>query len=298
MSNQLSAITNQPFLNEYATSAEVRFARSIQKLLAPTVEVGSVNGFFAKYTRDSRLTLPSTRRELNGQAVQLEIAAEDERYACILHAVDTNIDLSQEDDFEWLIPDALDLLADVQAQVLAFETIQVAFAAAGAGETLTFGDADDPIKLIDDELLKLAKKARSESLAVAFGAVAWHEFKHHPIVREKAGTSISWATHPNLFHTGAQFEANYSLIDDADLGADEAIEFMFPEDSILIFARSQNSTRRSPDFMKTFRKRDQTNPFRAVVSKDGRRLMVQNDWAVDLKVTNTAGVERFNVVAG
>lgn len=296
MSKQLAALAEKPFLKDYATSAEVRFARSIQKLLAPTVEVGHVHGRFAKYTRDSRLTLPSTRRALNGLAVQLEIAAEDDLYTCEVHSLDVTIDTLQDSDFDWLVPDALDLLADVQAQALALETIGVAFEAAGAGAPISFAETDDPIKLIDDELLKLAKKARSESLAVAFGANAWHEFKHHPKVAERAGASIAWATHPNLFHTGAPFEANYSLIDQAELGAEEIIEFMFPADAILIFARSQNTTRRSPDFMKTFRKRDRSDPFRVREARDGRSIRVQNDWAVDLQVVNAPGVERFNVV--
>ncbi len=293
--SKIATSSLDPFLVEYAAGARLRATKPIQSLLAPTVTVGSLLGRFKNYDKDARLCLPTTLRALNARAVRLEISNIDDEYACQINALDVPLDTCLADDLKWVAPDALDLLAEIEEQVLEYETIARAIAGAGAGSAMTWDASADPVKLIDEKLLLLAKAARSDGLGVAFGAQAWHVFKNHPKVIARGGASISWASHPNLFHAGARFETAYSLYDTAREGLAAVADFMFPESAILLVARSEKPSRRSPNFMTTFRLKNAACGLHITPSADGRVLLVRNDWAVDLKEVNTAGVARFNI---
>jgi hypothetical protein len=292
----IETLSADPFLADYAAGALVRATKPIQTLLAPVVPVPALTGHFKKHDRDTRLTLPKTRRELDGKAVQLSIAQYDGRYRCEINALDAPIDKSVgEEDLKYLIQDALDLLAEVESQVLEFETIGKAIDAAGAGADVDFAAANNPVKLIDDRIHALMKKSRSDGVAVAFDPLAWAAFKDHPNVRV-AGANLSWENMPALFAGNARYQACYSLFDASAEGADEDIEFQFPANTILIFAHSEIPTRRDPSFMKTFRLTWKKKGPNIVDRSDGRVLIVTQDWAADLQVTNTQGVDRYNVI--
>ncbi|MGI9086480.1 MAG: hypothetical protein ACR2HH_01865 [Chthoniobacterales bacterium] len=294
---QIEQLSLDPFLAEYAAGAMVRATKPIQALLAPVVQVPSMVGHFKKHDRDSRLTLPKTRRVWDGRAVQLSITQYDGRYVCEVNALDVPIDKSVgADDLKFLVQDALDLLAEVESQALEFETIAAAVGAAGAGVALDLADANNPIALIDTQLHALMKQARSDGVAVAFDPLAWGKFKSHPKVIALGGANLSWETAPALFAGNARYQACYSLFDMSAEGVNEQIEFQMPANTILIFSRSEVATRRDPSFMKTFRLNPKKTPLKVVERGDGRVLIVKSDWFTDIQVTNLLGVERLNVL--
>lgn len=72
--SRIQDISTDPFFAEYASGALVRFTKPIQNHIAPVVEVPTLVGHFKRHDRDSRLTLPETRRALDGKAVQISIS--------------------------------------------------------------------------------------------------------------------------------------------------------------------------------------------------------------------------------
>jgi hypothetical protein len=143
------------------------------------------------------------------------------------------------------------------------------------------------------------------SVGVLFGATAWKRTKNNANVVsryiggvKKGGSAVKQAT-PDLDDFGGLLlgkpECRCALMvhDTAPEGLAADIEFLL-DDSILVFARMENPTRRDPSFMKTFRLSGQYRVPGSYQTEDGRGEVAKFDWSEDVQVTNSTAAVRIN----
>ncbi|MEP6667905.1 MAG: hypothetical protein ABJF10_02065 [Chthoniobacter sp.] len=291
-SEVIAGFATNPFITEYSAGAIVNFTRRVAKVLAPIVSVPDLTAHYKIHSKDRRLILPDTVRQLGGKATNVSIEALDGQVTCQAHALD-HVLSGAPVAIEYWLADAFDFLLGIASQVQEKETIDKAFAAAGAGSASVWGSGVDPVQAIDTQILALILQAKCDAVAVVFGTAAWDDFKNHPKVTARVKGDLSWQALPNLFHAGAEFLPSYAIYDAAPNAAVENVTWMFPADAVLIIASSSKPNRRDASFMKSFTRL--TKGFDFVPTKDDRDIIAKFDWFNDIKVTNSAGAIRLNV---
>jgi hypothetical protein len=152
------------------------------------------------------------------------------------------------------------------------------------------------------------------NVGVILGTQAFRRMKNHPLVRGRftVGTGTNRGNGKSGGNTGGAASINPSIDDlkglfmgnpdvmvsfmchdTAGPGKDASMSFLMT-DSVLVFARHPNPTRRDPSFMKTFRLANQWMVPGAYKRDDGRVEVAKFDWSEDVVVTNTAAVARLN----
>lgn len=196
------------------------------------------------------------------------------------------------------------MIAEVAGLAHEKAVIDMALDAAGAGDALATGASDDIIDQLDSDIRAVILAAKYGSLmgvGLVFGALAWQRIKNHKSV---TGRFISGGNKQTNVPTMPEFgrlllsepevQATFMVYDDAPEGKDEEIKFLL-DNTILIFARRPNPTRRDPSFMKTFRLRGQWMVPGSYSRDDGRVEVAKMDWSEDIQVANSAAVKRRNV---
>ena len=97
-----------------------------------------------------------------------------------------------------------------------------------------------------------------------------------------------------LFLAQPEVKTSFMVYDSAAVGLAANIGFVL-DNSVLIFARKANPTRRDPSFMKTFRLMNKFMVPGSYVREDGRAEVAKFDWSEDVRVTNSAAVVRLNI---
>lgn len=302
---KLSSLSSNAELRAYAQGTARQNISQVAEFLAPEVPVSKSVGHFKKYDDKHRFRVPNTRRSVGGKATVLEFNVSDATYNCSPHAIDVPVDKLEALE----VAEAMDLIkegADDAAEVagLAHEqaVIEKALTAAGAGTNHNFElAATDPVKIIDDAILQVAKAAKHSNLmeiGVLFGPTAFLRYKHNAKVKDqkKGGgktVAINLEDVVALQIGGVDARMSTMLLDTAAEGLDQDIEFML-DDTILIFIRKANPTRRDPSFMKTFRLRSGILAPRVYEREDGRVDVAAFDWSEDVQVTNELAVIRIN----
>ncbi|PTX93369.1 hypothetical protein DB345_17325 [Spartobacteria bacterium LR76] len=280
-------------LLDYGAGANTR-VKKVRGLIAPTVTVPHLTGQYVKSGVQATLKIPDSRRALSTQGVTLEFDLFGGKYSCQPHALTLPVDAAEDTDAAWLLRDALDYFGEVTEQITEKEAIDKALAAAGAPVDMDWIDAD-PVAVIDRAIRELIPIAKSTEIAVVFGILAWEKFKASPDVKARGAAALSYSTCPNLFHTGARFDTAYSIHDTAPAGLED-IDFMFPQDDVLILASSERATRRDASALKSFSLDPKVlNPANVVPLKSGRGWLVTMDWAMDIQITNEPGIRRYRV---
>lgn len=305
----ISEIGASETLKEFAQGAAQESIQPVAGFLAPTVSVSSITGQYKKYTEKSRFRIPTTLRAVGGRAAELYFEAQDETFNCKPHALDFPVDNIQADD-ENALEDALREGAVSVAEVasLAHEktVVDKALETVGAGTNKTWNSSADPVADIDEQILNVIKAAAYGSLmgvGVLFGAGAWQKFKNATNVRGrfivgKGGNSaLAVPTLDgvgDLFVSKPEVKASFMVYDTAPEGKAASMSFVL-NDTVLIFARKQNPTRRDPSFMKTFRLVNRFMVPGTYEREDGRVVVAKFDWSEDVKVTNSAAAVRLNI---
>jgi len=300
-------------LREYSQGAAQRAVQPVADFIAPAVSVGAAIGRYKVFTNKSRFRIPETRRSVGGRAVVLDFDATDGTYNCEPHALDCPVDVVAEgsqEDIQAALQEAADTVAEVGALAHEKQVVDAALTALGAGTNVTFGANDDPIDIIDGYILNVLKAAKYGSLmsvGALFGATAWKRFKNNPAVRNKfvvgssakAGVGFAVPTLDmigQLFLGNPEVRASFMVYDAAAEGLDESVSFIL-DNSLLLFARSPNPTRRDPSFMKTFRMRNRWMVPGTYMRDDGRVEMAKFDWSEDVQTTNSTAGIRLNITA-
>lgn len=302
---KLSSLSNNAELRAYAQGTARQNISQIAEFLAPEVPVGKSVGHYKKYDDKHRFRVPNTRRAVGGNATVLGFNVTDETYNCSPHAIDVPVDkleALEANEAMDLIKEGADDAAEVAGLAHEQTVIKLALTASGAGADYNFEAATiDPVKIIDEAILEVSKAAKHSNLmeiGLLFGPMAFLRYKHNAKVKErKTGGAKSVAINledvTQLQIGGVEARMSTMLIDTAAEGLDQDIEFML-HDTILIFVRKANPTRRDPSFMKTFRLRSGILAPRVYEREDGRVDVAAFDWSEDVQVTNTLAVKRIN----
>jgi len=312
--SRLSDISSSPVLREFAQGAAQSAIMPVADFLAPTIEVPTSVGRYKRYTEKDRFRIPNTLRTIGGRATELRFEVTDEIYNCEPHALDYPVDQLERlesQDLENALREGAVAVAEVAALAHEKSVIDAALAAAGAGTGTTWGAAADPVAEIDAAILGVVKAAKYGSLmgvGVLFGASAWVRFKNADKVRGRfvVGRSVGGkgegvvcpteATATNLFVGAPEVRTSYMVYDDSAPGLADNVKFLL-DDTVLIFARRPNPTRRDPSFMKTFRLMGKYMVPSSYLRDDGRVEVAKFDWSEDIRITNGAAVVRLNVSA-
>lgn len=306
--NRLSQLSSQPELRAYAQGTARQNISQIAEFLAPEVPVSKSVGHFKRYDDKHRYRVPNTRRALGGEATVLEFSVADATYNCTPHAIDVPVDklegLEMGDAMD-LIKEGADDAAEVAGLAHEQDVLLKALAAAGAGVNHNFTSGSvDPVLILDQAILDVARAAKHSNLmeiGVLFGPTAFMRYKHNAQVKgRKTGgakaVSIGLADVVELQIGGVDARMSTMLIDTAAEGLAQNIQFMLDE-TILVFVRKANPTRRDPSFMKTFRLRSGILAPRIYERADGRVDVAAFDWSEDVEVSNSVAVRRINALA-
>lgn len=304
--SRLSKLSSNPELMSYAQGTARQNISAIAEFIAPTVEVSTSVGHFKKYDDTHRFRIPKTRRALRGPATKVEWNVDDANYNCTPHALDLPVDKLESAEQAYAmaaIKEAADDAAEIAGLAHEYDVVTKALAAAGAGTNYNFELATvDPVKVIDDTILEVAKVAKHSNLmeiCLLFGPQALLRYKHNAKTIGRKTTaktnSINLEDVSSLQMGDVQAKLSMMILDSSSEGLDPDIEFLL-NDAILIFVRKMNPTRRDPSFMKTFRLRDGILKPRVYESEDGRVDYAAFDWSEDVQVTNTLAVKRINAL--
>ena len=307
--NRLSKISSNPTLKEFAQGAALEAIQPVADFIAPTVPVATMNGRYKVYTEKNRFHIPDTLRAMGGRATELRFDATDAAFNCEPHALDypiDNLERMEADALEDSLREGAVAVAEVAALAHEKKVIDMALAAAGDDTGKTWDSSADPVSDIDDQILTVLKAAKYGSLmgiGVLFGATAWKIFKNAANVRARfiiGSKSAKSLAVPNediasqLFLAQPEVKTSFMVYDSAAEGLAANIGFVL-DNSVLIFARKANPTRRDPSFMKTFRLMNKFMVPGSYVREDGRAEVAKFDWSEDVRVTNSAAVVRLNI---
>jgi len=282
-------------LLEYSQAASQWSINPVGPFLAPLVPTPTAVGRYKQWTRLDRFKIPRTERAVGGEAVDLGIIGVDATFNCQPHGTNVPLDRSVgEPDLKVLRADANSYSRDVAQLKHAQLAINAALAAAGAGTAKVWSGAQDPQPDIDTAILSVMKLSKSPVVGVLFGAGAWQIFNANSNVRSRSPGGFTYALQPALFAGQSEYRTSYYMVDTTPDGVAESIGFLL-DATVLIFARSNNPSRVDPSALKTFVVVSDKMVQSEAPSRDGRRLLVKNDWCHDVKVTNAAGIIRLNI---
>ena len=309
----LAAITSSPMLREYAQGAAQDSIQPVAEFLAPTVPVATSVGRYKVYDEKNRFHIPNTLRGMGGRAVELTFNLKDATYNCAPHALDFPVDNLEQLEgaaMENILQEGATLIAEVAG--LAHEALVLSTATAGLTAVTTSGhngtwisaQTEDPVDTIDTQILSVIKAAKYGSLmgvGVLFGASAFKVFKNHPLVRSRFVTAGNKAI-PNitpdaasaLFLGSPDTRVSYMVQDTAPEGVAANVSFLL-DNSVMVFARKENPTRRDPSFMKTFRLINNFMVPSSYVRDDGRVNVAKFDWSEDCRLTNSAAASLLSI---
>ena len=307
---KLDSISPSIMMKEYAQGAAQSFIQPVADFIAPFVPVANSTGRYKKYTEKNRFSIPDTVRSIGGPAAQISFDASDETYNCEHNAIDYPIDILEQIEagqLESMSEEGARAVAEVAGLKHEKTVVDAALAADASPTNLTLG-TDDLIDGMDDLILDVTKAARYGSImniGIVFGATAFKNWKNDDSVKNRynGGTrGNKRIISPSIEDVGALLVGNpearvtYTVYDSNGPGEADNMEFLMTN-SILIFARTPQPTRRDPGFMKTFRLSNRWMVPGNYASPDGRVEFVKFDWSEDVKVTNTQAIQRINLVS-
>lgn len=308
--SRLASVSSSPTLRQFAQGAAQQNTSPVADFIAPPVDVPLSVMKYKEYSEKSRFRIPDTRRALGGRATEIGFDVSDATFNCQPHALDfpiDNLEQLESGDLENVLQEGAVAVSEVAGLAHEKTVIDTSLAAAGAGTTLSVGSSDDIVDQLDALVLQVMLAARYGALmgvGIVFGATMWKTIKNHPSVRNRFTVSGSKGPKPLATLTAGDFgslllgnpevQASFMVYDDAPEGKAADAKFVLDE-SLLVFARRQDPTRRDPSFAKTFRLAGRWMVPGSYLRDDGRVEVAKFDWSEDVKVTNSAAVKRLNL---
>ena len=150
-------------------------------------------------------------------------------------------------------------------------------------------------------MIKAARYGSLMGVGVLFGAGAWRLFKNAPNVRSRfvaagdyAIPNVTPAEATKLFVGNPEVRTSYMVVDTTKEGLAPSVSFLL-DNSVLVFARLQNPTRRDPSFMKTFRLMGNYMVPGSYLRDDGRVEVAKFDWSEAVAITNSTAAQLLTV---
>ena len=304
MASKLQTISANQFITDYAQGKAQTSMQPVADFIAPTVAVPFSTGRFKVYSERYRFKIAKTERGPGGRAVEIGMDQTDGAFNCEAHAIDVPVDVLELDagaNALVTMQDAADLAAAQGALSHEKKVISMAVAnATNTAVTWTSGSTDI-VAQIDAKVLAVIKTAAAGSgagVGIVFGPTAWMTFRNNATVRGRfvvgSGNTriggqpvqiVDENAATGLFIGNPMVKVAYIAEDTAADGQTPSMSFLM-DDKVLIFARTDNPTRRDPSFMKTFRLSGKFMVPGSYSRDDGRVEVAKFDWSEDVKVTN------------
>ena len=303
--SRLSTLSSNPTLRNFAQGASQSAIRPVANFLAPPVPVPTMVGKHKIYTAKNQFHVPETLRGLGGRATRIGFTAADGNYNCQPHGLDFPIDNLEKLEGDQLMSMArygATLVADVGALAHEVAVINKALAALGAGTDHDFdADAVDPVKVIDAQIRAMLLVCKNGAkIKIVLGLGAWLDIKNNVNVRGRIVVgvpggiaNVTLEMFGKMLLTEPKIELSMMVQDTAAEGVAESMSFLLDQ-TVIIFASSDNPTTLDPSFMKTFRLDGQWMVPGSYQTEDGRGEVLKMDWSEDVQVTNTAAGVRLN----
>lgn len=305
MPQDLAQLSGRPKIREYAQGRARDAIGQTAQFLAPTVEVSTMVGKYSKYDEKTRFKIPETLRSLGGNATLLQFAKTDQNYDCAPHALDTPLDNIEIDeaDGENLLMEAADESAALGGMAHEARAIDTALAAVSAtGGVGNWSSASvDPVDELNNLIVAVYLAAGgypTMEVRILMDPTGLRTFFANPKVKayfpgaKEIAPSIENIQRLLVGKTNVQ--TTWLATDTAAPGLDPTMAFKLSS-TVLLFAASQNPTRRDPSFMKTFRPRGRWMVPGSYDKQDGRGKVVKLDWAEALVVANSAAAKRLAI---
>jgi hypothetical protein len=310
--SRLATISANPVLKQFAQGAAQAAIQPVADFIAPTVPVATSTGRYKSYTEKNRFHIPETLRALGGRATEIRFEATDKTFNCEPHALDfpvDNLEQLEAEGLENMLREGALTIAEIAALAHEKKVIDAALVAAGSGTTKTWSGSNptDPVDDIDSAILSVIKAAptgSAQGVGILMGPTAWRLFKNCSLVRgrfivgaAKQGLGLAVPTEAiasSLFVGHPDVRTSYMVYDTAAEGVTASNDFLLTN-SVLVFARNANPSRRDPSFMKTFRLMNKWMVPGSYVRDDGRVEVAKFDWSEDVQVTNSAAIVRLNI---
>jgi len=308
----IADITSNPMLQQYAQGAAQAAVMPVADFLAPTVEVGAMQGRYWIHDKRTRFRIPDTVRSLGGPATQILLSRGKGTYDCTPHALDTPVDeleLNEDvnsDSVLGLIEERADTVSAIGGLAHEKEVIDTALDSVGAGTDVAFDAATDPVKYLDEVILAVRKSAiwgSNLGIRVLIGAEPWKGIKNHPKVlgRLPSGKrsrgdlqTVRLEDFGQMLIGEPEARTSFMVYDQSEEGAAQPDYEWVLNNVILVFAAVPAPNRFDPSFMKTFRLRGYWMKLGSYTKEDGRGEVVKFDWSSDVQVANSAACTRIN----
>ena len=307
--SRLAQLASSPLLQTYAITASQRAIRPVGNFIAPICEVPDLTFRYKKYTEQNRYRVPSTKRAVGARATMLGYSADDASAVLEPNALDfpiPNAEGLSDQDLQNSIIEGQGTLADSAALSLENEIVAMAQTAALASplaKAVDFtDDTVDPVALLDDLILSVAKAAKNGApVKLLFGTTKFKQFRNNKNVKNRyivaAGSvkgnvgSISPTISDvgGLLITNPEVQMSMMVIDTSAPGQTESISFLL-DTVVIAFASNSTPNRMDPSFMKTFARTGGFFQSGSYVTEDQRDQVLKMDWITLPKVTNSTAV--------
>ncbi len=291
----IRSLINRPSIQEFAVTVRQRHRSPIAEFLAPTVPVPPNFQVYKEWGVDEQQPLYQSRRAMGHPPLQLPLFEYDETRQSQPHGLMAIVDRvyldGSDEQSVFMLKQAIETIAIESERAREVNAVTEARRLAGAGESIAWGPNDDPIELIDLQIMALMKQARCSHVSVLFGAAAFHAFKHHPKVKPSIPGGLTHKQHPGLFHNEAPFMPLFGIENNPEAGGDRFVM----SNSILIFARTPHPTPNSRDWLKSFELTPELQKPNIQKDANPHDIMVSLDWEASITRTNESGVIRLNL---
>lgn len=293
----LAVLSGRPTIREYAQGVAQDSIGEIAEFIAPSVDTAKHTGKFKVYDKESRFKIPETLRGLGGEATVLGFDRGDANFNADPHALDTPLDNIEIDEAEG--EDLLREAADDSAMLggLAHEDKVITKATGALTPVASRGVWSTDVNPVDELIEQIIAVAKAcacgsmTSIGVLFDPNALRAFFAN--AKTKAyfpGIDSIAPTEENvrkvLLGRNLDIRTTWIVKDTTAKGKASSLDFLLAN-KVLIFARTKSPTRRSPDFMKTFRPRGRWMVPGVYEKADRRGEVVKLDWSEDVQITNS-----------
>jgi len=310
--SRIAQLATSPLLQNFAVTASQKAIRPVGNFIAPICEVPDLTFRYKKYSEANRYRVPRTKRQPGSPATVLGFSGDDASLTLEPNALDfpiPNADQLSDEGAQFAIMEAQGVLADASALALENEIVSAAQTSALAS-SLTKAvdltdDSVDPIAILDDLILAVAKAAKNGApVKILFGTTKFKQFRNNKNVKSRyivaagggaGGNARVGTVSPTiediggLLITNPEVQLSMMVIDTSAPGTAENIQFLL-DTVIIVFASNSTPNRMDPSFMKTFARMGGFFRSGSYTTVDQRDQVLKMDWTTNPQVTNTAAV--------
>jgi len=301
---KISTSTYKETLKNYAYGVAQDAKTSLADFIAPRVPVGIGSGQFKKFNDKNAFQIYDTNRAVGGRANRMEFEATDGVFNCKPNALELPIDdqeRAQAGEADAQLEEAktrtIVINAALAREKKVFDLVKAKVAAAATWDST---GTDDPIDLIDEQIVAIATATGMMPNRMVIGLGAWRLIKNNAEVLKR---------HVNVSNKGVTLDVLAGMLlnpqidirvgvmsyDANKMGkADSKSNVVGSE--IFLFHGNDNPTQYDPGFAKTFSiGNNSVEAVRMYRDEGCRSDILAVDWSEDVEVVSTICAKRITV---